>query len=439
MLSQSEIDVLLNSGQGGIHPLFRRCALAILNSGSDSDNAKELFERYRDFEVKVVRHPWGIRLQIHNAPAGAFVDGQMIRGIKEHLFAVLRDVVYIAHEIDLGGRFDLGNSTDITNAVFHVLRNARVLDRKIKPNLVVCWGGHSISEPEYQYTKKVGYEFGLRGLDVCTGCGPGAMKGPMKGATIGHAKQRNSSGRYIGLTEPGIIAAEPPNAIVNQLVIMPDIEKRLEAFLRLAHGVVVFPGGVGTAEEVLYLLGILLDPRNAEQLLPVVLTGPAQSAGYFSQIRQFIETAVGPQAMERLRIIVGDPAAVARQMVTDVSHVRTRRRASNDSYSFNWLLHVPEDFQHPFEVTHASMRQLALHRDQPQHLLVANLRRAFSGIVSGNVKEQGIAAIEADGPFELSGDPALMRLLDELLRGFVAQGRMKLPGSVYTPCYRIVT
>jgi predicted Rossmann-fold nucleotide-binding protein len=439
MLSQSEIDVLLNSGQGGIHPLFRRCALAILNSGSDSDNAKELFERYRDFEVKVVRHPWGIRLQIRNAPAGAFVDGQMIRGIKEHLFAVLRDVVYIAHEIDLGGRFDLGNSTDITNAVFHVLRNSRVLDRKIKPNLVVCWGGHSISEPEYQYTKKVGYEFGLRGLDVCTGCGPGAMKGPMKGATIGHAKQRNSSGRYIGLTEPGIIAAEPPNAIVNQLVIMPDIEKRLEAFLRLAHGVVVFPGGVGTAEEVLYLLGILLDPRNAEQVLPVVLTGPAQSAGYFAQIRQFIEAAVGPQAMQRLRIVVGDPAAVARQLVTEVSHVRTRRRASNDSYSFNWLLHVPEDFQHPFEVTHASMRQLALHRDQPQHLLVANLRRAFSGIVSGNVKEHGIAAIEAQGPFELSGDPELMRLLDELLRGFVAQGRMKLPGSVYTPCYRIKT
>jgi len=53
------------------------------------------------------------------------------------------------------------------------------------------------------------------------------MKGPMKGATIGHAKQRIEGGRYIGVTEPGIIAAEPPNPIVNQLVILPDIEKRL--------------------------------------------------------------------------------------------------------------------------------------------------------------------------------------------------------------------
>ena len=438
MLSQSEIEVLLNQGQGGIHALFRKCALAVLNSGSDNDNAKELFERYSEFDVNVVRHPWGIRLQIKNAPAGAFVDGQMIRGIKEHLFAVLRDVVFIVHEVHSGSRFDLKNSTDITNAVFHVLRNARLLDRRIKPNLVVCWGGHSISEQEYKYTKKVGYELGLRSMDVCTGCGPGAMKGPMKGATIGHAKQRISSGRYIGLTETGIIAAEPPNAIVNQLVIMPDIEKRLEAFLRLAHGVVVFPGGAGTTEEILYLLGILLDPRNEDQVLPVVLTGPKQSEGYFQQIRRFIEGAVGPAALERLRFIVDDPAAVARQLVSDISRVRTRRRASNDSYSFNWLLRVPEEFQHPFVVTHESMRRLELHRDQPRHLLIANLRRAFSGIVAGNVKEQGIAAIEAHGPFELSGDPAVMQLLDELLRAFVADGRMKLPGSVYTPCYRIV-
>ena len=112
---------------------------------------------------------------------------------------------------------------------------------------MVCWGGHSISGVEYDYTKEVGYQLGLRGMDICTGCGPGAMKGPMKGATIAHAKQRIPSGRYLGLSEPGIIAAEAPNPIVNDLVILPDIEKRLEAFVRLGHGIIIFPGGVGTA------------------------------------------------------------------------------------------------------------------------------------------------------------------------------------------------
>jgi hypothetical protein len=32
----------------------------------------------------------------------------------------------------------------------------------------------------------------------------------------------------------------------------------------------------------------------------------------------------------------------------------------------------------------------------------------------------------------------VLRPLDELLTAFVAQQRMKLPGSVYHPCYRLV-
>jgi predicted Rossmann-fold nucleotide-binding protein len=437
-LSQQEIEKLLDSRAGGLYPLFRKCALAVLNSGSETDNAKEIFDRYKDFEVELVRQAWGVKLEIRNAPGQAFVDGEMIRGMKEHVFAVLRDVIFISNEIIESGRFDLAKPAAITNAVFHILRNARVLDFKSKPNLVVCWGGHSISSEEYQYTKKVGYELGLRGMDVCTGCGPGAMKGPMKGATIGHAKQRIVGGRYIGLTEPGIIAAEPPNPIVNQLVIMPDIEKRLEAFVRLAHGIVVFPGGVGTAEEILYLLGVLLDPANAGQPLEVVLTGPRDTADYFAQIRRFIEATLGPKAAEMLHVIVDDPAEVARHMVKVMEQARDFRRANSDSYNYNWLLRVPPAFQHPFEVTHETMRGLRLYRDQPAHELAADLRRAFSGIVTGNVKENGVRAIEKLGPYELTGDASVMKLLDELLTAFVAQKRMKLPGSAYKPCYRLV-
>ena len=437
-LSQAEISKLLDSGQGGLYPLFRKCALAVLNSGADTDNAKEIFDRYRDFEVEIVRQAWGIKLEIHNAPPAAFVDGQMNRGIKEHLFAVLRDVVFISNEIIDSGRFDLTDSASITNAVFHVLRNARVLDYKARPNLVVCWGGHSIDTREYQYTKKVGYELGLRGLDVCTGCGPGAMKGPMKGAAVGHAKQRIEHGRYIGVTEPGIIAAEPPNPIVNQLVILPDIEKRLEAFVRLAHGIVVYPGGAGTAEEILYLVGLLLNPANREQPFPIVLTGPTESAAYFEQIINFVKRTLGEEALRRFSVVIDDPAEVGRQLVRGMDTVREFRRQNNDSYNFNWLLSIQPEFQQPFEVTHESMRALELHRDQPVHQLAANLRRAFSGIVTGNVKENGIKAIERFGPYELSGDATIMRLLDELLAAFVAQRRMKLPGAEYRPVYRLV-
>jgi len=436
-LSQREVQQLLNSGQGGVYDLFRRCALAVLASGLESDDVRAIFARFEDFEIRFGRQPWGIKLELKNAPPSAFVDGQMIRGIKEHLFAALRDIIYI-HDAILGTqRFDLKDPNSVTNAVYHILRNARILDYKGRPNLVVCWGGHSISSTEYDYTKRVGYELGLRAMNVCTGCGPGAMKGPMKGATIGHAKQRIRDGRYIGMTEPGIIAAEPPNAIVNQLVIMPDIEKRLEAFVRCAHAIVVFPGGAGTAEEVLYLLGILLDPANADQPLPVIFTGPPTSAEYFGQIDRFIGATLGEAARRRYKIIIGDPAQAAREVVKGVEAVREHRRSRSDAYNFNWLLKIPSDFQQPFEPTHEAMAQLQLHRDLDPHLMAVNLRRAFSGIVAGNVKEQGIQAIERYGPFELRGDKTVMRLLDELLSAFVAQRRMKLAGE-YRPCYRLV-
>ena len=106
----------------------------------------------------------------------------MVEGVKELLFAVLRDVVYFAKTLSDTDTFDLSSSAGITDAVFHALRHADVFRAPSKTNLAVCWGGHSIPRAEYDYSKLVGYELGLRGLDVCTGCGPGAMKGPMKEA-----------------------------------------------------------------------------------------------------------------------------------------------------------------------------------------------------------------------------------------------------------------
>jgi predicted Rossmann-fold nucleotide-binding protein len=438
MLSRQEVGRLRDASHGGLHQLMRRCALAVLSSGSTSDDPRALLERYPDFDIQVHQQDRGIKLELINAPGEAFVEGEIIRGISELLFAVVRDIAYVASDIQ-SGRFNLEESSGITNAVFEILRNARILRPHLDPNLVVCWGGHSIKRDEYEYTKKVGYQLGLRSLDICTGCGPGAMKGPMKGATIGHAKQRRRTNRYIGITEPGIIAAESPNPIVNHLVIMPDIEKRLEAFVRIAHAIVIFPGGVGTAEEILYLLGILTHPDNASIPLPMILTGPRQSAAYFEQIDAFLKLALGPQIADKYRIIIDDPGEVAAVVNAGVEQVRRNRIAEKDAFFFNWSLKIDDALQQPFKPTHAHMAGLKLDRDQETHVLAAELRRAFSGIVAGNVKEEGIQAIEQHGPFEINGEPEIMSALDRLLAAFVAQHRMKLPGGAeYQPCYRVV-
>ena len=439
VLSKSEVIKLLDTSQGGLYQIFRNCALAVLNCGSSIDDGKELLERYKSFDISIVQRERGIKLEIKGAPAIAFVDGKMIKGIHEHLFAVLRDIIFVSNEVTDNPKFDMGRTEDVTDSVFHILRNANVLRPQRNPNLVVCWGGHSINRVEYNYSKEVGYQMGLRDLDICTGCGPGAMKGPMKGATIGHAKQRLTGGRYLGISEPGIIAAESPNPIVNDLVIMPDIEKRLEAFVRTGHGIIVFPGGAGTAEEILYILGILLHPENADMPYPLIFTGPESAREYFTQINAFIGLTLGEEAQSKYKIIIDDPELVAKEMQTGIKQVREFRKSRSDAYYFNWLLRIDPEFQKPFRPTHENMRNLKLHKNQETHLLAANLRRAFSGVVAGNVKDEGIRAIEQFGHFEIHGDAEIMGPMDKLLTSFVEQSRMKLPGKTYTPCYKVIT
>ncbi len=440
LLSQLEVDMLKRTASSDLYQLFRNCSLAVLNSGSQTDSSHELLSRFENFDINVLRRERGVKLELINPPEEAFVDGRIIRALQANLFAVLRDILFVNGQFDSAERFqqNADDSVQITNLVFSILRNARALHIGELPGTVVCWGGHSINAVEYQYCRNVGSQLGLRELNICTGCGPGVMEAPMKGAAVGHAQQRYKEGRFIGLTEPSIIAAEPPNPLVNELIIMPDIEKRLEAFVRIAHGIIIFPGGVGTAEELLYLLGILMNPQNQEQVLPLILTGPKESADYFRVMDEFIVSTLGEAARKHYTIIIDDAPEVARLMKKAMPKVKEHRRETGDAYSFNWAIRIDPELQVPFIPTHENMANLNLYPDQPAEQLAASLRRAFSGIVAGNVKDLGIREIKEKGPYKLHGDPEMMRRMDDLLQGFVAQHRMKLPGTAYIPCYEII-
>ncbi|UQB42480.1 LOG family protein [Thiomicrospira microaerophila] len=438
ILSKQEANQLCDHSDKGLNDLLRRCALAVLNTGNNLDSGEKLLEMHPEFDIKVQSRGRGIELILCNPPETAFIDGEMIEGLREHLFAVVRDLIYVRNSIIDSGLFDLTTSKGITNAVFHILRNAEVLRTNEEPNLVACWGGHAVSRREYEYSRHVGISLGERRLNICTGCGPGVMKGPMRGAEAGHHNQRFNNRRYIGLSEPGIIAAEAPNTVVNELVILPDIEKRLEAFVRLAHGIVIFPGGPGTLEELLYILSIMLDPKNANLPYPLVLTGDHGSHAYFDEVKHFIAATLGEIAAERLNIILGDATSVASYMRQSMQLVKEDRKQTSDAYYFNWQLHIEPELQMPFEPTHASMRALNLTKNQPAHQLAAQLRCAFSGIVAGNVKAEGLRAIAQHGPFELKGDPQIMQALGRLLDFMIQQKRMKIDADNYIPSYRII-
>ena len=193
---------------------------------------------------------------------------------------------------------------------------------------------------------------------------------------------------------------------------MPDMEKRLEAFVRVGHGIVVFPGGVGTAEEILYLLGILLHPDNAELPMPMIMTGPKSSEPISGKLMSSSRNP-GRRARKRYQIIIDDPEQVGRQMLG-----RPRRRQGVSQHAQRRVLLQlaiadRSEFQQPFSSSHEDMAATEISEDLPRHVLAANLRRVFSGIVSGNVRDDAIAAIEEKGPFQINGSP----------KDYVAAGR----------------
>ena len=138
LLSQREMTSLAAAG-AEIHELFRRCALAVMNTGADVDDARELYDQYQDFEVKVVPESRGLKLQLYNCPAQAFVDGKMIEGIRAHLFSALRDIIFTYHKLVEQQHFDLDSPEGITDTVFRILRNA-FIDRCRKSGTEIPMG-----------------------------------------------------------------------------------------------------------------------------------------------------------------------------------------------------------------------------------------------------------------------------------------------------------
>ena len=149
ILSNHEVSRLKDRSEGGLYQLFRQCALAVLNTGAETDDTKDLMEAYSDFDIRLVPQPRGLKLEVVNAPASAFVDGEMLRAIREHLFAVLRDIVYSNSIPTSVAGFRKDNPEDLTNLIFHILRNARALQARRSPAPVVFLRAPSLRRRMY--------------------------------------------------------------------------------------------------------------------------------------------------------------------------------------------------------------------------------------------------------------------------------------------------
>jgi len=451
-LPEADIQYLTSAGNGQ-HEILRRCCLGILHTGTDNDSTAELLERYPKFNVHIDRTRDSIKFVLENGPLSAFIDGQRIHAaMREHLCSAAIDLIFHARAIGT----PMGRQ-EITDAIFRILDHAsvfqlippvadpfkRVENSRYELTRITCFGGHTMKpqSEEYTYVKRVCQQLAERFCEFITGGGQGAMRATFSGAKAGYTFERITNARAFGFNCPGIITSEPPNLHVRPLVILPDIEKRLEAFIRASMGCIVFPGGPGTAEEIQTILSVLLHKENRDQVYPIILTGPESSRGYFEAIDTFIMKTVGRDAIREpeplYEIIIGDPERVAQRMMAAIGRTENCRSEHDDPKLWYRSLYLPEEVQQPFNPTHENVAKLEINRDQSPYALCAQLRKLFSAVVYGNVTDEGVKSIRENGPYELRGDPAMMQEVSTLLERFVAERRMKIEGE-YKPCYKVV-
>ena len=259
----------------------------------------------------------------------------------------------------------------------------------------------------------------------------------MKGATIGHAKQRIRDGRYIGITEPGIIAAESPNPIVNHLVIMPDIEKRLEAFVRMRARDHRVPGrrrhGRGDPLPARHPArsgergaAVAADLHRARRPRP-----STSSRSTTSSARRWAR-----RRSKRYQIIIGDPAA-GRARWHAASKVREHRRAKSDAFYFNWPLKIPPDVPAPVR---ADARSHGAARAAPRPASRTSWPptcAAPSPASSPATSRRRACGDRGARPVRDPRRPGHHDAAGRAAAAFVEQKRMKLAGE-YRPCYRLV-
>ena len=80
LLSQLEVDQLKQNANSETFRLFRNCCLAVLNVGSHTDSSAEIYQQFENFTVNLIARERGIKIELFNPPASAFVD-ELVTGI----------------------------------------------------------------------------------------------------------------------------------------------------------------------------------------------------------------------------------------------------------------------------------------------------------------------------------------------------------------------
>ncbi len=164
--------------------------------------------------------------------------------------------------------------------------------------------GSSRSRPDSPYYRKcqhIAESLAKDGFTIISGGGPGIMEAANKGA-------RSANGRSVGLNID-IPAGQKPNAFQDVHLEFRYFFIRKLMFVKYAVAYVIFPGGLGTMDELFEALTLIQTQKIRS--FPVVLVGREYWQGLFDWMRQSALAAgnIDPGDID-LPLIVEEPEEV---------------------------------------------------------------------------------------------------------------------------------
>jgi len=121
-------------------------------------------------------------------------------------------------------------------------------------------------DPEYAAVRLLASRLTELGCDIVTGGGPGLMEAANEGAASTRGRRKT---RSFGLTIA--IPYEKANPYLDSVTAHRTFFSRLHHFVRMSQAFVIFPGGIGTALELMMVWQLLQVGFMTER--PVVLVG----------------------------------------------------------------------------------------------------------------------------------------------------------------------
>jgi len=162
-------------------------------------------------------------------------------------------------------------------------------------------------DPVYAQAQELGRLLARAGFAVVTGGGPGVMEAANRGAQEGGG---TSVGFNIELPEE-----QRANAFLDIELTFRHFYTRKTMLVKAAEGLVLFPGGFGTLDELFEILVLIQTDKILD--FPVVLVGSEHWRGLLDWLRsRVLEHALVSEADLELLRVSDDPAEVV-QIVDD--------------------------------------------------------------------------------------------------------------------------